>query len=61
MKIQLLWKKLVTRLIANIKTNQVYTEVYSKLVYDINKLDLWFYINEDNSKINFYKLFTSNS
>ena len=46
-------EKAVTRLIANIKTNQVYTVVYSKLVYDINKLDLWFYINKDNTKINF--------
>lgn len=49
----IIMEKAVTRLIANIKTNQVYTEVYSKLVYDINKLDLWFYINEDNSKTNF--------
>lgn len=49
----IIMEKAVTRLISNIKTNQVYTEVYSKLVYDINKLDLWFYINEDNSKINF--------
>ena len=49
----IIMEKAVTRLIANIKTNQVYTVVYSKLVYDINKLDLWFYINKDNTKINF--------
>lgn len=46
-------EKAVSRLISNIKTNQVYTEVYSKLVYDINKLDLWFYICKDDTKINF--------
>jgi hypothetical protein len=39
----IIMEKAVSRLISNIKTNQVYIEVYSKLVNDINGFNLWFY------------------
>jgi hypothetical protein len=49
----------VYRLISNIKTNQVYCEVYSKLVSDINKLDLWFY-KDESIKLNFINYLLKN-